>query len=421
MKLSLTARLFLADVSGSTKATIMQMYKAKPTFPKDEAQIDAVLAALDSTLPPGLPSNRQKVYLKYLAKQLWGITPPGFVLKMAPDGQIDFEDKPRVSSTLANFEQAIKDQTLTGEATNVEAYATLSDMQEAAATEKGQKVKAKFTIDNLPEEAESSKGGQPGNPRQAVAEGSKVIAQDGSWKCYKIKAGDPKGKEAGSWLGMNGWWGVSWCVGRDYSSEAWKSRPYMNEGDFYFLVRDGISRYAIATDGSKADVYNPADDVIWQTGGASGGNFPSLEATAKQLGAEFNASSVSSLPQEALGILRAATAADPYLAGLIPPDQLNETDTASLDKIIASCPAEGLVKDLNSNSGYRGKGVTAGIVNRCVAKNNKNGAKDFSAVWDQFGEQAIIMYIEALATNGYKELPPSLEAYFVKEAENFEF
>jgi hypothetical protein len=169
MKLSLTARLFLADVSGSTKATIMQMYKAKPTFPKDEAQIDAVLAALDSTLPPGLPSNRQKVYLKYLAKQLWGITPPGFVLKMAPDGQIDFEDKPRVSSTLANFEQAIKDQTLTGEATNVEAYATLSDMQEAAATEKGQKVKAKFTIDNLPEEAESSKGGQPGNPRQAVA------------------------------------------------------------------------------------------------------------------------------------------------------------------------------------------------------------------------------------------------------------
>jgi hypothetical protein len=139
------------------------------------------------------------------------------------------------------------------------------------------------------------------------------------------------------------------------------------------------------------------------------------------LGAEFNASSVSSLPQEALGILRAATAADPYLAGLIPPDQLNETDTASLDKIIASCPAEGLVKDLNSNSGYRGKGVTAGIVNRCVAKNNKNGAKDFSAVWDQFGEQAMIMYIEALATNGYKELPPSLEAYFVKEAENFEF
>jgi hypothetical protein len=356
-----------------------------------------------------------------LAKQLWGINPPGFALMMDPNGQIDFEDKPRVSSTLANFEQAIKNKTLVGEAANIESYGTLSDVQEAASKEKDQKVKAEFSIDNLPTQAESSKGGQPGNPRQAVAEGSKVIAQDGAWKCYKINKGDPKGKEAGSWLGMNGWWGVSWCVGRDYSGEAWKSRPYMNDGGFYFLVRDGVSRYAIATDDSKADVYNPADDVIWSTGGSQGGQFPALEATAQKMGVQFSVNSVSSLPQEALGILRAATAADPYLAERIPADQLNETDTNQLDQVIAATPAEALVKDLNSNAGYRGRGVTAGIINRCVAKNNKNGAKDFSACWDQFGEQAMIIYIEALAANGYKALPPTLEAYFIKEAENFEF
>ena len=419
MQLSLTARLFLADVSGSTKATIVQMYKAKPNFPKEDAQVTAVHAAMDSALPQGLQSNRQKLYLKYLAKQLWGINPPGFVLTISPEGAVDFEDKPRVSSTLANFEQA--DKTLTGNAANIESYETLADVQEAAATEKEQKVKAQFTLENLPEEGESSKGGQPGFPRKAVAEGSKIIAQADGWKCYKIKQSDPKGKEAGSWLGMNAWWGVKWCVGRDYSGNAWEGRPYMDQGEFYFFAKNGISRYAISTDRNGAAIYNPADDRTDIGQHKESGKFPAMEAAAAGAGLTLDTSSISSLPAEVIPIIRATVAVDPYLAERIPQDQLQEANTESLDKIIALTPADAMVKDLNNNSGYRGRDLTKGIISRCVAKNNKNGAKDFTQVWDQFNESTMIMYIEALASAGYRELPPSLEQYFIKEAENFEF
>lgn len=407
MQLALTAKLLFAEVSGSTKKTIVQMYNNKPSFPKEEAEIDSTLATLDSLLPQGLPPNKQKVYLRYLAKQLWGITPPGWVIG---------EDEPRVKQTLAQFELALKEKRLQGSAANIESYPTLQDAAEAAGVEKEQKVKSEFSIDNLPEQAELA--GQPGNPRQAVAEGSKVIAADGAWKCYKINQGDPKGKEAGSWLGANKWWGVSWCVGRDYSGTQWKGRPYMDNGNFYFLVKDGVSRYAIATDQSAADLYNPADSVIWRTGNTASGSFPSLDATAQKLGVTLDLGVVSSLPQDALGILRAATAADPYLAERIPQNQLGEIDTAALDKIIINTDATALVKDLNTNANHRGMGVVNGIIARCVAR---KVAKDFSGAWDQFSEAAMSAYIEALAAAGYKSLPPSLEEYFIKEAENFEF
>lgn len=407
MQLSLSARLFLAEVSGSTKKSIMQMYQNKPTFPKEEAEVDAALNAMDQCLPQGLPPNKQKVYLRYLAKQLWGINPPGWKLG---------EDEPRVKQTLAAFELALKEKRLSGNAANIEGYATLQDAAEAAGTEKEQKVKAEFSIDNLPEEADLA--GQPGNPRKDVAEGSKVIATAGAWKCYKINQGDPKGKAAGSWLGANKWWGVSWCVGRDYSGTAWQSRPYMDEGNFYFLVKDGISRYAIATDSYKADLYNPADSVIWTTKGTSNGSFPNLEATAQKLGVAFDPTTITTLPSDTLEILRAATQADPYLAERIPPTQLNDTDTGSIDRLIIDTEPSALVKDLNANSNHRGMGIVNGLLARCVSR---KVAKDFSGVWDQFNESVMIAYIEALAAAGYKSLPPSLDDYFVKEAENFEF
>lgn len=407
MQLSLTARLFLAEVSGSTKKSIMQMYQSKPNFPQDEAEVDAALNAMDQCLPPNLPPNKQKVYLRYLAKQLWGITPPGWQLN---------EDEPRVKSTLAAFELALKEKRLTGTAANIEGYQTLQDAAEAAGTEKEQKVKAEFSLDNLPEQADLA--GQPGNPREAVSQGSKIIAQEGGWKCYKIEQGSAAGKEAGSWLGANKWWGVSWCVGRDYSGTAWKTRPYMDQGNFYFLAKDGASRYAIACDGSGADLYNPADSVIWKTGGNGTGSFPSMDATAQKLGVQFDMTTISSLPQDAIPILRAATKVDPYLAERVPESQLGEVDTASLDQIIIHTDSAALVKDLNSNTNHRGQGLVNGILARCVAR---KVAKDFSGVWDQFNESTMIAYIEALAAAGYKSLPPSLEEYFVKEAENFEF
>lgn len=407
MKLSLTARLFLAEVSGSTKKSIMQMYQSKPNFPQDETEVDAALNAMDQCLPQGLPPNKQKVYLRYLAKQLWGINPPGWKLG---------EDEPRVKSTLAAFELAIKEKRLTGDASNIEGYATLQDAADAAGAEKEQKGKAEFNLENLPEEADLA--GQPGNPREAVANGSTVIATEGDWKCYRIEKGSAAGKEAGSWLGANKWWGVSWCVGRDYSGTAWKSRPYMDQGNFYFLARGGMSRYAIATDGHSADLYNPADSVIWSTGKKSEGAFPSLEATAQKLGVSLDLSQVSSLPQDAIPILRAATAADQYLAQLIPESQLQEVNTADLDKVIVQTDPKALLDDLNKNNNHRGKGLVEGILARCVAR---KVAKDFSGIWDQFAEATMISYIEALAAAGYKSLPPSLEDYFVKEAENFEF
>jgi hypothetical protein len=409
MQLSLSARLLVAYTQ-STKKDIVNMYKSKPNFPKDEAEIDALLKGFDALMPPGINEGKQKLYSKYLAKQLFGINPPSWVVN---------EDEPRVKATLLAFETAIKDKRLQGPAANIETYDTLADAMEAAASEKEEKDRTGFTLENLPEQAELA--GQPGNPKQAVAEGAEVIAQQGPWKVYRVKKGDPKGKEAGSWLGANKWWGVKWCVGRDYSGNAWEGRPYMDQGDFYFFARDGRSRYAMATDGRSGDLYNPADSVIWRTNQRNDGNFPALQATADQLNLPLDFSAVSSLPNELVPVLQAATKVDTYLAQIVPESQLKEVDTSSLDQIIAKTDASALVEDLNKNSNYRGKGMTDAILGRCVSKQNKNGMKDFSANWDQFSESLMIAYIEALASAGFKALPPSLEDYFVKEAENFEF
>lgn len=404
-----SARLLLS-YSQSTKRDIEAMYKKNPKFPQDPEGVDQLLKHLESLLPTGIPEGKQKLYTKYLAKQLFG-PQPSWVMN---------EDEPRVKSTLEAFEVAIKDKRLTGNATNIDTYDTLADVMEASTVEKETKDRTGFTLDNLPEQADL--GGQPGNPRAEVAAGSKIIADEGGWRVYRIEKGDPKGKVAGSWLGANKWWGVKWCVGRDYSSDAWQSRPYMDNGHFYFFAKNGRSKYAMSTDGNSADLYNPADAVIWTTNNAqASGNFPALQATADSMGADMDLSGISTLPPELLPILRAATEVDPYLKKMVPESQLAERDTTVLDSIIAATPADKLVQDLNSNSGFRSKSTVEAILLRCTSKTNKSGVKDFSQMWGDMNENTMVLYIEALARNGWKSLPTSLENYFIQEAENFSF
>lgn len=412
MKLSLQARLLLA-VSQSAKKEIIRLYQSKPNFPKSEEEQQALFNKLDTLMPPGIPEGKAKVYTIYLAKQLYGITPPGWVLD---------EDEQRVTDTLEALELAIKEHRLQGNEANIDSYATLSDVLTAATKEKKKEKEHGINIDDLPEKAESTKGGQPGNPRKAVAEGATVVAQVGAWKVYRLDRGDPKGKEALSWLAMNGWWGGRWCVGRDYSGDAWRGRPYQNQGNFYIFARNGKTEWPMSTDGRSATLWSKADDPIWNSQiSHGGGSFPNLEKTAKSMGLTLSFGEVSTLPNELVPILKAAIEVDSYLAQLIPESQLVEVPATDLDAIIAKTPAEELVQDLNQNTGGRAVGAIQAILGRCVSKTNPNGIKSFKGQWDKFSESTMIKYIEALASAGWTALPPSLEEYFVQEAENFEF
>ncbi len=419
MKLSLQARLLLA-VSQSAKKQILTQYQAKPNFPKTEEEQTALFDKFDSLMPPGIPEGKAKVYSFYLAKQLFALNPPGWVMN---------EDEDRVKATLVAFELAIKERRLQGNEANIDSYETLADAMEAATVEKEEKGRTAFTLSSLPEkttgadkDTEGSWDQWAGTPKSDVEKGSKIIAQAGPWKAYFIKQADPNGPAAGSWLGLNKWWNVGWCVGRD---RMWNTVDYMKRGNFFFLAKNDKPVYAISSQaGRDATLWNRADEPTDLTRGGqdSGSKYPSLEATATSMGLVFDLTTLSTLPQDIIPILQAIIEAEPSMKELIKEGQLKQMDTSTIDKVVAKTAVADLVKDLNASaSGYRNEGAIKAILSRCVSKQNKEGVKDFSAVWDQFSESLMIKYIEALAAAGWTALPPSLEEYFVKEAENFEF
>ena len=418
-KLSLQARLLLA-VSQSAKKQILTQYQAKPNFPKTEEEQTAMFAKFDSLMPPGIPEGKAKIYSFYLAKQLFALNPPGWIMD---------EDEDRVKATLVAFESAIKERRLQGAEANIDSYETLRDAMDAATVEKEEKGRTLFTLANLPEKTTGETKGHegswdqwPGTPRADVEKGSKVIAEVGPWKAYFIKQADPNGPAAGSWLGLNKWWNVGWCVGRD---RMWNTVDYMKRGNFFFLVKNDKPVYAISSQaGHDATLWNRADEPTDLTRGGqdAGSKYPSLEATAASMGLTFDLTSLSTLPQDIIPILQAIIEAEPSMKALIKEGQLKQMDTSTIDQIIAKTATADLVKDLNASaSGYRNEGTIKAILARCVSRQNRKGLKDFSAVWDQFSESLMIKYIEALAAGGHTALPPSLEAYFVKEAESFEF
>lgn len=179
----------------------------------------------------------------------------------------------------------------------------------------------------------------------------------------------------------------------------------------------------MSTTDRGATLWNPKDNVVWDTSEQSNasGNFPALQATADSMGVDVSLSGVSTLPHELIPILRAATEVDPHLKNLIPESQLVEQDTSVLDSVITATPADKLVEDLNNSAGVRTRNTVKAILTRCTSKTNKNGVKDFSQVWGNMSENLMVLYIEALARNGWKSLPTSLENYFIQEAENFTF
>lgn len=417
MKTQLTSPLLKKGLSNALKREIVNLYGAKPGFPQGDQAVDEMLSHVESLMPQGdiygINESKKKVFIKYLCKGLFNMTPPDWVLG---------EDDPRVKNTLQAFMVACKDHRLEGTGTDINTYGSLSDVLDAS-TEKKQEDDTTgpgFTLDNLPEEAEVAD--QPGNPRKAVAEGSTVIATEGEWKVYRVKQGSAKGKEAASWLGCNSWWDVHWCIGRDYAGPAWKDRPYINEGDFYFFVRSGRSVYAMSTSSGGANLWNPPDSVIWSTESRNEANFPSLQKTAKAMGMELNLSDLSTLPHEIMPVLRKAVAVDPYLAKVVPASQLQSgMTTDQLASIVANTDAAALVADLNNNTGYRAMGVTKAILGICVDKTNKNGIKEFEGTYDDFSEQLMLAYIEAIAAAGWKEPPASFEAYLEEQAKSFTF
>lgn len=408
MLFKLTARLLVA-VSNSTKREIVKIYSKNPNFPTEEAEVDSLMGVFDSVMPSGIPEGKKKIYALYLAKQLFGLSHPSWVVG-------DAQSHTKVKGTLVAFELAQKEKRLTGQKADINQYETLQDVMNASAVEKEQKRKTQLTLENLPETTPDGE-----TPKSDVENGSQVIASDGAWKVYKIKKGDPAGKQAGSWLGHNKWWGVEWCIGRDRNS--WESRRYMDAGDFYFFAENGISRYAMATDGRTADIYNPGDTVVWNTDWAEGEiKLPSLEKAAQRLGVSFDMGSLSSLPHELIPVLSKAVQVDPYLSSLVPQNQLVQTDVDTVDAIINATPALDLVQDLESYSRSEGtKGVVRSILSRCTSRTNKQGLKDFTGVWSEMSESLLVLYIEALGVNKWTSLPPSLEEYLIKAAEEFSF
>ena len=79
MFFKLTARLLVA-VSNSTKREIVKIYSKNPNFPTEEAEVDSLMDVLDSVMPSGIPEGKKKIYALYLAKQLFGLSRPSWVV-----------------------------------------------------------------------------------------------------------------------------------------------------------------------------------------------------------------------------------------------------------------------------------------------------------------------------------------------------
>jgi len=387
--------------SSSAKNDIVKMFGKKQGFPQDEEGVDALLKGLQALLPPSAPegSGRQKVFLVYLAKQLFGGPAPTFVQP---------EDNEDVQDTLAAFEEA---QTmLPPDKKDINKFKTVQDIKMYLDEMAGEKEQGLTTISSLPETYSCKRGiTEPGHPKEEIAAGSHVIASENGWDLYEIKKNQAKSPErvAAGWLTCNELWDVSWCTGRDRSQN---DVNYQAQGDFWVLAKSGRSKYAISSDQSGAIIYNPADKHVWTTRQAN----TSIPKNMSEMAASMNVSlgNISSIPPDAIAILSAGVKVSPTLAEVIPATSLS-MDSSGIDQVIKKIDIDKLIEDINAGAGSN---VATALIGRAIA--NK---RSFSGKWDLFNEDGMIAFINAWAATGAQSLPPDLEQAFIDDAPNFKF
>jgi hypothetical protein len=370
--------LLNAAVSNTVKQEIIKRYGSKPNFPKDD--LDPVLNQLETLVPAG---NKAKIYILWLAKQLWGMTPPGFVLG---------EDDAAVKPLIHDFDEDVTKNVIKGKEADINNYEDLEALRNV--------------VEGDTKEVEGK--GYTEEQKATIKAGSDLVYNADGWVVYRVnKSSDKNAFAAAQLLCDNSIHSVSWCVGRG-------TTHYITQGNFYVLEKNGRSKYAISTDERSATIWNPADTPVWSTSG-SGGTFHSIEKQAEKMGIDAGdvLDKMSALPRDIIGILSAVTKEDNYLAKRIPSEQLVEGDTKGLDKVIYATPLSGLVDDLNKNfSSSRTVGSAAAVMSRAIALKI-----DFATEYDSFKETTMIGYIELLAAAGFKTLPKSLEDYFVTQLE----
>jgi len=364
-------------VSNAIKQEIVNRFGSKPNFPKEN--LDSTLDQIEKLVPTG---NKAKTYILWLSNQLWGITPPGFVLG---------EDDARVKPLIYNFDEAVNKKKLSGPQADINKYKDLESIQKAVGEEEKEP-------EGMVEYTDEQKA--------IVEKGSEVIYNQGGWVVYRINKGNNKDHfAAAKLLCDNDIHNVGWCVGRGTTS-------YLVEGNFYVVEKNGRSKYAISTDANSATIWNPSDTPVWTTSG-TGGDFHNIARAAISLGIKLDFSTLSSLPRELVPLMKEVVPKDPYLAERIPADQLTEGDTGPLDKVLFGMDKSKIIEDLNENfSSHRTVGSAAAIMGRCIALK-----MDFAGTYDNFSEETMLAYIELLAAAGYKSLPKSFEDYIVSELE----
>ena len=371
---------------------VKKLYSAKPGFPETDEEIDPLLKSLEALLPQGLNPGKQKFYLLYLCKNLFGLPTPNFVLT-------DGEDSDRVKETVSSWEAA---QALLPPARrdiSKGGDGRFQDLSDALTYLRG--------LTEEKEEAQPTLGVLTPEEVSAVDAGAKVVASANGWDLYEIKQGDPKGPDAGLVLGDNKRWGVSWCVGR----EPHYGRMYMDHGDFWFFVKAGRPKYAMSSQKDRdATIWDASDKRAWVSSQSRQNAPKNVSEKAQEMGVALG--SISSIPPDLLPILTAGTKVSEQMAKLVPATELSQ-DTSGLDSVIKQVDMDALITDINSG-GHSNVGPA--LVSRAIAVK-----RDFTGKWDKFNEEGLIAFINAWALSGAKALPPDLEQALIADAPNFTF
>ena len=373
----LTASVIISNVSGVVRKDIVTQFSNCSGFPQTDEELDNILQQLDKLCPQNV---KTKQYILFLCKQLWKLDPPGFILG---------EDEAAVRKTLHDFDKLVSTKALSGKDADIHSYATLGDLSSRIRS-----LKEDHAVKSVEYTEEQQK---------VLEKGATIVARDGDWVAYCCK-GTAAGKAAAQLLCDNDLHGVSWCVGRG-------TTRYLDEGNFYVLEKNGVSRYAISTEQAGATIWNPSDVPVWNTM-KHGGSASNLEAQAKSMGIQLDFSNMSTLPEDIIGILKAATAKDSYLAKKIPSSQLVSGDYKQLDQVILACSASGLIDDLNDLfESERSVGLGSLILGRAIAIH-------YPFDWARMATNSMVAFIELYAATGAKSLPEDLEAFFIADIES---
>jgi hypothetical protein len=380
--------------SAATNAVIKEgqkRYGNKPDYPKEPEKVTELYAGLDNLVPKAAQDQGigKQMYL-YLLKQLFGVTPPGFILG---------EDDYRVRPLMQNYFEACSKGRLEGEAKNLDRYRSMEDLEEAVTPQKEKNDEEVLTYN------ESEQG--------VISKGAKVIYNQGGWVVYKIaKSREDSAYDAAKLLCDNSRNDGKWCVGRGMAS------TYIPQGDFFIIEKNGRSLYAISSqEGSDLTIWNPADTPIFTTGsrnrygygGGDGGvSLPSIKEAEKKAGVTFDFGQLSAIPKDIIPVLAAIRPSENTIQ-MIPESQLQDNvDQTSLYRILHFTDPTALARDLNNLYQSTANYITAHAI-MSAALSPKVNMEFNRDSFEAMSMYTLTGYLEAAAGTGNLKLNPALD------------